>query len=239
MSNTQVTLWDKLLPDQPVNNHYFAGHDYHKALYDLIVRTSGLKPQNETFKLEVSDKVSVEEMASNPIQMRFLQLLVALTGAERILEIGTFIGISAMAMASAMPKGGKLITIEKFDHFARIARRNFRANGFDGKIVLMEGDAFEVLDRLPKGEPFDLVFIDGNKERYRHYFEALEPYVRPGGLILVDDVFFHGDVLNNAPSNEKGAGVKAFMDLATARTSYLRLALPICNGLMLMLKPKA
>jgi caffeoyl-CoA O-methyltransferase len=234
--NKPVNLWDKLLPDQPLNNEYYEGRDYYRALYELIVSTSGLEAPTKMFKLALSDKVTIEEMASNPVQLRFLELIVRLIGAKRVIEIGAFIGLSAMAMARAMPAGGKLTTIEKFDHFADICRRNFAANGLADRIEVIQGDAFEVIDGLPRDELFDLAFIDGNKERYAHYFEVLEPRVRPGGLILVDDVLFHGDVLNPHPKTEKGEGVKAFMDLAARRTNYLRLALPICNGLMLMQK---
>jgi predicted O-methyltransferase YrrM len=191
-----LKLWDKLLPDQPLNNTYFKGGDYHHMLYDLIVRTSGLQQPHERFELVLSDKVTIEEMASNPVQLQLLDLIVRLLQPKRIIEIGAFIGLSAMTMARAMPVGGKLTTIEKFDHFADICRRNFAANGLADRITVVEGDAFEALDKISKSELFDLAFIDGNKERYAHYFEALEPRVRSGGLILVDDVFFHGDVLN-------------------------------------------
>jgi predicted O-methyltransferase YrrM len=234
---SELTLWDKLLPDQPLNNQYYQGQDYYRALYDLIGRTSGLKPPTEVFKLALSDKVTIEEMASNPLQLRLLEFLVRLTGARRILEIGAFIGLSAMTMARAMPPGGKLITIEKFDHFADVCRRNFAANGLSDRIELVQGDAFEIIEKLPRDEPLDIAFIDGNKERYAHYFEAIEARVRSGGLILVDDVLFHGDVLNRTPQTEKGAGVRSFMDLAAKGDRYLRLTLPICNGLMMMLKP--
>src|SRR5205814_1390845 len=203
---------DKLLPDQPLNNEYFAGSDYYRDLYDLIARTSGLKPATETFKLVLSDKVTVEEMASNPVQLRLLELIVRLTGARRVIEIGAFIGLSAMSMARAMPPGGKLTTIEKFEHFADICRKNFAANGLQDRIEILHGDAFEVLQKLDKRDLFDIVFIDGNKERYADYFLATESRVRPGGLVLVDDILFHGDVLNAPPQTEKGAGVKAFLD---------------------------
>jgi caffeoyl-CoA O-methyltransferase len=141
-----------------------------------------------------------------------------------------------MTMARAMPAGGKLTTIEKFDHFADICRRNFAANGLADRITIVEGDAFEALAKVPHGELFDLAFIDGNKERYADYFEILEPRVRSGGLILVDDVFFHGDVLNAEATTEKGEGCKRFMALAARRDNYVKLALPLCNGLMLLLK---
>jgi caffeoyl-CoA O-methyltransferase len=232
-----LTLWDKLLPDQPLNNEHYEGADYHRALYDLIVHVSGLQPATEAFELVLSNTTSVEEMASNPVQLRLLELIVRLTGAKRVIEIGAFIGLSAMVMARAMPAGGKLVTIEKFAHFADICRRNVAVNGLSERIEVIEGDALEVIERLPDGELFDLAFIDGNKERYARYFQLLDPRVRPGGVILVDDVLFHGDVLNPHPTTTKGGGVKDFLDLASGRSGYFRLVLPVCNGLMLMHKP--
>ena len=199
-----LTVWDKLIPDQPRNNEYYCGSDYCRALYDLITRVSGLQPTLEAFNLVLSDKATLEEMGSNRVQLRLLELIVRLTGAKRVIEIGAFIGLSAMTMARAMPAGGKLITIEKFDGFVEICRPNVAANGLSDRIEVLEGDAFEVLDRLPRDQPFDLAFIDGNKERYARLFEALEPRVRPGGVILVDDVLFHGDVLNSPPKTGKG-----------------------------------
>lgn len=233
--NKTVSLTDKLLPDQPLNNEYYGGSDYHRDLYELIASSSGLTPATEAFTLALSDKFTIEEMASNPVQLRILELFVRLIGATRVLEIGAFIGLSAMTMARAMPAGGKLITIEKFDHFADICRRNFAANGLADRIDILEGDAFDVIGRLPQDERFDLAFIDGNKERYADYFRLVEPLVRPGGVILVDDVLFHGDVLNAAPKTAKGEGVQAFMHLAAGLSSF-RAMLPVCNGLMVILK---
>src|SRR5262245_21115077 len=232
--STQLTLWDKLLPDQQRNNQYFRGDmkHYYASLYDLILRTSDIHAPGEIFKLTTSDRVGIVEMASNPVQLRLLEMIIRISGARRVLEIGAFIGLSAMTMARALPPDGELITIEKFSHFAEICRQNFVANELDDRITLLEGDAFEVLETLPRNRLFDVAFIDGNKERYAHYFQALEPRVRSGGLIIVDDVFFHGDVLNSPPTTEKGAGVSAFLDLAAQRPDFLRLALPFSNGLM-------
>lgn len=239
--STQPTLalWDKILPDQPPNTEFFAGapETYYKALFETIVRASGIRLPLEDFDLELSEKVPYEVMASNAIGLRFLQFLVGLTGARRVFEIGTYIGLSAMAMARALPDGGEVVTVEKFDHFAGIARRNFARNGLADRIRLLEGDAFEVIGDLPRNKSFDIIFIDGNKERYADYFEALEPLLRPGGLAIVDDCLFHGDVLNAKPLTEKGVGVKAFMELAGGCAGWLRLAVPISNGIMLMIKP--
>lgn len=234
--NKALTLADKLLPDQPLNNEYYGGTDYHRDLYELIAESSGLTTATGTFTLALSDKFTIEEMASNPVQLRILELFVRLIGATRIIEIGAFIGLSAMTMARAMPAGGKLITIEKFDHFADICRRNIAANGLADRIEVIEGDAIDAIDRLPRDQPFDLAFIDGNKERYADHFRLLEPYVRPGGVILVDDVFFHGDALNATPKTGKGEGVKAFMRMAAGLGQHFRAVLPVCNGLMVIQK---
>jgi predicted O-methyltransferase YrrM len=240
MSNQpNLTLWDKILPDQPPNVEHFAGapETYYKALFETIVRASGIRPPLEDFDLELSELVPYEVMASNAIGLRLLQFLVKVTGARRVFEIGTYIGLSAMALARALPAGGEIVTVEKFDHFAGIARRNFARNGLADRIRLLEGDAFDLIGGLPRAQPFDIIFIDGNKERYAEYFDALEPLLRPGGLAIIDDCLFHGDVLNAKPRTEKGAGVKAFMELASRCTTWSRLALPISNGIMLMIKP--
>ncbi len=232
-------VWDWVLPNQPLNNSGYAGgaDAYGRLLYEEIARTSGLSMPTDEFKLELTDEVPYEAMSSNPVGLRLLQLLVKMTNARRVLEIGTFIGLSAMAMARTMPDGGEVITIEKFGHFAEIARRNIAANGLTRRIRLMEGDAFGVIERLPKEPPFDMIFIDGNKERYAALFQALAARLRPGGLAVIDDSLYHGDVLNSPPRNEKGAGVKRFLDVAAGHNDWLRLLVPINNGIMLMIKP--
>jgi predicted O-methyltransferase YrrM len=231
-----VRLFDKFMPDQPRNNEHYAGApgDYHAALFDTLVRASGITPPFEEFALEASERFSQAEMGSNPVSLRLLELLVRLVRAERVLEIGTFIGVSGLYMARGLPASGRLVTIEKFPEFAEIARRNFRANGFEERVDLRVGDAFDVIRDLDPRQPFDLIFIDGNKERYADYFTSLEPFLKPGGLFVVDDILFHGDALNKVPQTDKGRGVREFLDRAERSKDYLRLALPIANGMMLM-----
>ena len=234
-----VRFCDKLLPDQPINNLYYTGSErlYHEALYGLLTQASGVCSPFEEFDLELTDVVSVEEMASNPLMLRFLELLVRLSGARRVLEIGAFIGISTMTLARAMPSDGRVITIEKFDRFAEVCRKNFARNGLTDRIELHQGDARQVIPRLGGDPPFDLVFLDGDKERYADYFLAVEPLVRPGGLIVIDDIIFQGDALNEPPTTAKGSGVVRFMELASRKNDWLRCALPVSDGIMLMVKP--
>ncbi|HTZ36251.1 MAG TPA: O-methyltransferase [Stellaceae bacterium] len=230
----QLRFWDKLLPDQPDHRKLYRGDAYMADLFRLICRSSGIADPSEEFRLEQSARFTVEEMASNPVAMRFMQFLIRVSGAARVLEIGTFVGLSTMYFAKALPPHGEVVTIEKFDEFAAIAERNFALNGLADRIRLCRGDAFEIIDALPREAPFDLVFVDGNKERYDEYVVKTQPLLAPSGIIVVDDCFFHGDVVNPTPQDAKGRGARAFMDDAAASGEWLRVALPISNGIFLM-----
>jgi predicted O-methyltransferase YrrM len=238
MADPEVRVFDKLLPNLPTNNEYFAGSDeeYVPALYETIARASGLLQPGEELVFESSERFSQAAMGSNPVSTRFLQILARLVRAERVLEVGTFVGVSAIYLARALEAGGRVVTIEKFPEFAAIAQRNFAANGVQDRITLLVGDAIERIEELPADELFDLVFLDGHKERYADYFEAIAPRLRIGGLLVVDDVLFHGDALNRVCRTEKGEGVRRFLDRAAAAKDFLRLTLPLANGIMLMLK---
>tara|TARA_B100000749_G_C18208079_1_gene374843 strand:- start:153 stop:662 length:510 start_codon:yes stop_codon:yes gene_type:complete len=168
--------------------------------------------------------------------MRLLETLILIKRPMRVLEIGTFVGLSAMHMARVMPARGQVTTIEKYGHFAEIARHNFAQNGFQDKIRLIEGDALEQLNKLDSAERFDMAFLDGNKERYAEYLMILDRLLVPRGLLVVDDVFFQGDTFNETPKTDKGAGVKKLLDLAKSMNSYSKTILPIGNGVMLMVR---
>ena len=238
MPGSDLKFHQKLLPNQPEYSNHFKGADVAAALFERICASSGIKDARDELALELPANFSVEDQASNPVSLRFLQILFRLAGVKRVLEIGSFIGISAIYFAKALPADGEVVTIEKFDYFAGIARRNFARTGFEKKIKLIEGDAFEVIDSL-RGQKFDVVFIDGNKERYKDYFIAAEGLVAPRGIVLVDDCFFHGDALNDKPTTEKGRGVRAFLDYAATRNDWLRVALPLANGIMVMIRDEA
>jgi caffeoyl-CoA O-methyltransferase len=235
----EVQFWDKMLPNQPEHAHLYNGTAFMHDLFDVVCRSSGIRNPHDEFKLVQSDLFTAEEMASNPIAMRFLQFVIRLAGVRRVLEIGAFIGLSTMYFAKALPANGEVVSIEKFDKFASIARRNFELNGLASKIKLFEGDAFEIIDRLPGDRPFDLVFIDGNKERYKDYVVKTEPLLAKNGIMIVDDCFYHGDVLNAAPSDAKGLGTKACMDYLATSSDWLRIALPLSNGLFMMTRNDA
>ena len=124
-------------------------------------------------------------------------LLIRLIGARRALEVGTFTGYSALALAEALPPDGRLVTCDISEEWTAIARRYWRDGKLDGKIELRLGDARATLATLRREvgeESFDFAFIDADKSGYDHYYEACLQLVRPGGLILIDNVLWSGKV---------------------------------------------
>ncbi len=142
---------------------------------------------------------------------RFLELLVFATGATSVLEIGTFTGFSAIAMAAGLPEGGTVVTCEVDPHHAATARSHIAASGYEDRITVLEGPAIEAVAKLPG--PFDLVFIDADKPGYDAYFEAVLPKLAARGLILADNTLYGGQVLEGPPySSDAAAAVAAFND---------------------------
>jgi caffeoyl-CoA O-methyltransferase len=142
---------------------------------------------------------------------RFLELLVYATQATSVLEIGTFTGYSAIAMAAGLPKGGAIISLEVDPHHAKVARGNIAAAGLESHISVIEGPALRSLEELQG--PFDLVFIDADKVSYDAYFEAVLPKLAKHGLIVVDNTLQAGGVLATETNPHEGArALRAFND---------------------------
>lgn len=142
---------------------------------------------------------------------RFLELLVFATQARRVLEVGTFTGYSAIAMARGLPSGGSIVSLEVDPHHAQVARANIAAAGLEGSISVLEGPALESIDGL--SGPFDLVFIDADKVSYEAYYEAVLPKLARHGLIVADNTLQRGGVLASEKEPHEGAlAVRAFND---------------------------
>ena len=135
-----------------------------------------------------------------------------------------------------MPQNSTLVTIEIVSEFADLARKNFARHGLENKIQLLESDALEAINSFAVDDRFDLIFMDGAKENYSTYFKHLDPILAPGGLFIVDDVFFNGDTLNTPPTTEKGQGVRDFLELVQNNADYSKVILPLDYGMMLMIK---
>lgn len=127
---------------------------------------------------------------------RFLELMVYASGARHVLEIGTFTGYSAIAMAAGLPEGGRITTLEADPAHAELSRRNIAASPHAGRIEVIEGPALDTLAHLDG--PFDLVFIDADKVNYDGYYEAVLPKLSERGVILCDNTLYGGGVLPDA-----------------------------------------
>lgn len=227
-------LLQHLFPLQDDMRIYYEGDEdeYLQRLYKKIVSTGG---DSTHLTWDESDMHSQADMGSSCVQWQLLQSLILMSKAKRVLEIGTFIGLSAIAMAKVIGDDGCVTTIEKFDKFALIAKNNFIKNNVSQRINLICGDAFVELSKMKVGQ-FDFIYLDGNKENYAVFFEKLDPLLTSGGVLCVDDCFFNGDVLNDYPVTEKGQGVQKFLDKITLNSNYHKMLLPIGNGLVVMFK---
>jgi caffeoyl-CoA O-methyltransferase len=131
-----------------------------------------------------------------PEQGALLELLARLIGAQRILELGSFTGYSAICLARGLAPGGRLICLEMDEEYADMARRNLDDAGVGDRVEIRVGPAAESLREIPEEPAFDLAFIDADKPGYPEYYEAVLARIRPGGLILLDNMLQHGGVLD-------------------------------------------
>jgi caffeoyl-CoA O-methyltransferase len=172
------------------------------------------------------------QMQVDVIEGRFLKMLVRLTGARTILEIGTFTGYSALMMAEGLPDDGRLITCEVDPKAEAIARRYFAESPHGHKITVRMGPALETIKTL--SAPLDLVFIDADKANYSNYYEGSLPLLRPGGLIVADNVLWSGKVLD--PQDADDHAIVAFDRMVQSDPRVENVCLTVRDGMMLAWK---
>lgn len=170
-------------------------------------------------------------MMSGLVESRLLETLIVVSGARRVLEVGTFTGFGALTMAAALPDDGQVVTIEKNEDTAAIARDHIGRSEHGRKIELIVGDAREELARLEA--PFDLVFLDAWKGDYVHYYELTLALLAPRGVIVADNVLWRGHVLDAHPAEGEARGVVAFNELVQADERTHNALLTVGDGLML------
>jgi predicted O-methyltransferase YrrM len=178
-------------------------------------------------------------MQISPEQGQFMALLVRLIGARRCLEVGTFTGYSALWVALAMPSGGRLVALDRSEEWTAVARRYWQEAGVADRIDLRLGPAADSLQALlDAGEAgrFDQVFIDADKTGYRAYCEAALTLLRPGGLLLVDNVLWGGRVADPDVQNDDTNAVRALNDWLHREPQVDLSLLPIGDGLTLARK---
>ena len=173
-------------------------------------------------------------MLSGHILGSFLTMFSKMLRPERILEIGTYTGYSAICLARGLRSGGTLTTIEINDELQSTALNYFLKAGLGEQIELINGDAHKVIPDL--NGVFDLVFIDANKDDYPDYFRLVIDKVKPGGYILADNVLWGGKVLDDQPKDQTTRTLDQFNKAITADPRVENLLLPLRDGLMVIKK---
>jgi caffeoyl-CoA O-methyltransferase len=183
---------------------------------DLIRETRSALPDNATMQVA-------------PEQAAFLRLLTGLMGVRHAVEVGTFTGLSSLSIARGLADGGRLTCFDISEEFTDVARRYWKRAGVEDVIELRIGPAAERLKELPAEPYLDLVFIDADKGGYPTYWAELVPRVRPGGVLLVDNVLWSGRVLN--PQSADDHAIVDFNAMVRADDRVDVVILPIADGL--------
>jgi caffeoyl-CoA O-methyltransferase len=190
-----------------------------KLLRDVDAYVAGLFAREDealAAAVEESRRAGLPEIHVSASQGRLLGLLAEVVGARRMLEVGTLGGYSAIHLARALPRDGALVSLELEERHAEVARRNLERAGLAEKVEVRVGDAVELLSAMARGgeEPFDLVFIDADKQGYPEYLEWAVRLSRPGALVLADNVIRGGGPLD--PRDETDEAIRAFNEKLAA-----------------------
>jgi caffeoyl-CoA O-methyltransferase len=172
-------------------------------------------------------------MLTGRVEGRFLQLAVQMSSTHNIVEVGTFTGYSALAMAEVLPADGRIITIDHNPEHARIAREYFKRSPVGNKITQRQGEALEILKTLPDGKT-DMVFIDADKQNIGNYYRESMRILRDGGTILADNALWYGRVFD--PSDDESKAMADFNEMVTADTRVENVFLTIRDGIFLIRK---
>lgn len=206
-------------------------HEYllaHRSPDDAILEELRLETEHTTGPYA--------QMQISPEQGTFLGLLIAAIGARRVLEIGTFTGYSALCMARALPADGTLITCDRSEEWTGMARRYWQRAGVRDRIDLRLGAAADTLRTLPHEPAFDLAFIDADKKGYPLYFEECLARLRPNGIVVFDNAFLLGAVVDPANQSEDTLAIRRTNALVAADPRVEAVTIAVADGLLLARK---
>ncbi len=208
-------------------------------LYDYLLRVS-LRESDVMRRLrEETAKMPEAGMQVSPEQAQFMAFLVETLGVRAALEVGVFTGYSSLAVASALPEGGKLVACDVSDEWTRIARRYWREGRVDDRIELRLGPGVETLDALSregKNGTFDFAFVDADKESYVDYYERCLGLVRTGGVLAFDNVLWSGRVADPADHSASTRAIRRLNEHVGRDSRVTVTLLPIGDGLTLARK---
>lgn len=214
--------------------------DVNEAMQDYVASIS-LREPDILHELRVkTSELPLSLMQISPEQGQFISLLVKAIGAKRALEVGVFTGYSLLATALALPADGTVTALDISEEWTDIARDFAARAGVADKIDLRIGDARASLEGILKEEgaagSYDFVFIDADKENYGAYYEAALTLLRPGGLIVVDNVLWHGAVLDPSKQDSETVALRAFNAKVRDDNRVELSVLPFADGLTFALK---
>lgn len=200
------------------------------AKYTEALTTEEPEIVKELVAASVQDLNHTDMLSGRQVGM-LLRLLIQISGAKRVLEIGTFTGYSALMMAGVLPDHGRLITLEKNERYHRISEPFFSRKPFNRKIKQIYGPALETIPKIT-GD-FDFVYLDADKTNYPQYYSLIRPRVKKGGLIVIDNTLWGGKVLKDR-RDDKAAAIDTLNRMVREDSKTEQLLLPLRDGVMIV-----
>lgn len=201
----------------------------------LIARTTPEHPFLKSLR-EAALAAELPAIWISPEQAVFMDILLRISHAKRVLEIGTLGGYSAVAMAQALDSDGHIDTCEINPTHVAFARDWIQRGGYEQLITVHEGAALDTIPHLAQGEPYDAVFIDADKANYASYLEKTLDCLKPGGLMMVDNAFAFGRILEDQTTTDDVWAIRAFNDLMAREQRVMALIVPVADGLWVGVK---
>ncbi len=209
--------------DRPLYDYVVAhGHNADPLLRELAEENSKFGP--------------LSSMQIAPEQGTMMGLLVRAIGARSAIEVGTFTGYSSICVARALPEDGRMLCLDVSEEWTAIARRYWERAGLTGKITLKLGPAADTLRAMPASETFDFAFIDADKENYSVYYEEILKRLRRDGLILVDNVLWNGQVVNESDQTSSTRAIREFNDFVLKDQRVEAVLVPVADGITIARK---
>ena len=172
----------------------------------------------------------IKRMQIDPTQCHFLHLIIKISNIKNVLEIGTFTGLSALSISLALPEDGKLIALDKNENTNELALKFFKKAKQDHKIKTIVKPALETLEELNKNE-FDMIFIDADKMNYKQYYEKSLELIKKGGLIIIDNVLWHGEVADEKNNDKFTINIREFNKLVNEDSRVEQIIMPLGDGM--------
>ncbi|MDP6680522.1 MAG: class I SAM-dependent methyltransferase [Pelagibacteraceae bacterium] len=209
-----------------------------QELLDYIYsHTHHLHPVQKDILKHNNSLGDLQRMQISEIQAHLLQLIIMISNAKNCLEIGTFTGFSSLSMALALPNNGQITTLDHDNKTVEVAKKFFKKAELDKKILTIVAPALDSLKKLAKNNKFfDLIFIDADKDNYINYFDLSLDLVKRGGIIIIDNVFWHGDVYDKTNNDKKTNIIRKFNLYVKNDKRVEKFILPLGDGLTICMK---